>query len=96
LGRPWGGAPPGAVIFGGPLCYTTCMRFPKVRLNRQQRELYAQRITEVGNLAVAALLLGQVIAGEFRVDWTLWGVTIWVASYIVGGILLRQRGSKDE
>jgi len=84
------------LFFWGTLCYTTCMRFPKVRLNRQQRELYAQRITEVGNLAVAALLLGQVIAGEFRVDWTLWGVTIWVASYIVGGILLRQRGSKDE
>jgi hypothetical protein len=93
---PWGEHPRGRMIFGGPLCYTTCMRFPKVRLNRQQRELYAQRITEVGNLAVAALLLGQVIAGEFRVDWTLWGVTIWVASYIVGGILLRQRGSKDE
>lgn len=96
IGRPWGEHPRRRMIFGGPLCYTTCMRFPKVRLNRQQRELYAQRITEVGNLAVAALLLGQVIAGEFRVDWTLWGVTIWVASYIVGGILLRQRGSKDE
>ncbi len=67
------------------------MKFPKIRLNQQQRELYAQRVTEVGNLAIAALLLGQVIAGEFRLGWTLWGVGIWVASYVAGGILLRRR-----
>jgi hypothetical protein len=67
-----------------------------MRLNRRQRELYAQRITEVGNLAIAALLLGQVIAGEFRLDWTLWGMGIWVASYIAGGILLRRRDEDHE
>ena len=61
-----------------------------MKLNRAQRELYAQRITEVGNMAIAALLLGQVIAEEFQPDWTLWGMGIWVASYIIGGILLRK------
>ncbi len=61
------------------------------KLNKAQRELYAQRVTEVGNLAIAALLLGQVIAGEFHLDWTLWGLGIWVVSYLTGGILLRDR-----
>jgi len=72
------------------------MKLPKLRLNRQQRELYAQRITEVGNLAIAALLLGQLIAGEFRLDWTLWGLGLWLASYLAGGILLRRMEGEDE
>ena len=72
------------------------MRLSQFRLNRQQRDLYAQRVTEVGNLAIAALLLGQVIAGEFRLDWTLWGMGIWVVSYIAGGILLRRKGGEHE
>jgi hypothetical protein len=72
------------------------MKLSRFKLNRQQRDLYAQRITEVGNLAIAALLLGQVVAGEFRLDWTLWGVATWVASYIAGGILLRRKADKDE
>jgi len=74
------------------------MEFPKIQLNPQQRELYAQRVTEVGNLAVAALLIGQVITAEFRLDWTLWGIGIWVASYITGGIIKAQgqEGAVDE
>lgn len=64
-----------------------------MRLNRAQRELFAQRTTELGNFAVTALLLAQVISGEFRLDWTLWGVLLTVVMYIVGGIPLHQEES---
>jgi hypothetical protein len=53
-------------------------------------------VTEVGNLAIAALLLGQLITGEFRLDWTLWGMGIWLISYLTGGILLARRENSDE
>ncbi len=58
-------------------------------LNRAQRELFAQRATELGNFAVTALLLAQIIAGEFRLDWTIWGLVVALVMYAAGGILLR-------
>lgn len=61
-----------------------------MQLNRAQRELFAQRATELGNFAVTALLLAQVISGQFRLDWTLWGVLLAVVMYAVGGVLLRR------
>ncbi len=58
-------------------------------LNRAQRELFAQRATELGNFAVTALLLAQILAGEFRLDWTVWGLVVALVMYAAGGILLR-------
>jgi len=61
-----------------------------IRLNRAQRELFAQRATELGNFAVTALLLGQLIAGQFRLDWTLLGILVGVIMYVAGAALLRE------
>ncbi len=58
-------------------------------LNRAQRELFAQRATELGNFAVTALLLAQILAGEFWLDWTVWGLVVALVMYAAGGILLR-------
>lgn len=62
-----------------------------MRLNKEQCKLFAQRATELGNFAVIALLLAQVIAGQFRLDWTLWGIAVAVIMYFAGAALLRGR-----
>jgi len=58
-----------------------------MRLNDAQRTLFAERATELGNLAVTALLLGQLIAGTFRLDWTVVGVLGGLATYYAGAKL---------
>lgn len=55
-----------------------------MRLNDVQRRLFAERATELGNFAVTALLIGQVIAGEFRLDWTMVGVLGALVLYYAG------------
>ena len=58
-----------------------------MRLNDAQRQLFAERATELGNFAVTALLLGQLIAGTFRLDWTIVGVLGGLATYYAGANL---------
>jgi len=42
---------------------------------------------DAANLGFGALIVGQVVAREFRLDWTLWGIGIWVG-FLAGGSLL--------
>ncbi len=60
-----------------------------MRLNDAQRKLFAERATELGNFAVTGLLIGQVIAGQFNLTWTLWGAGVGIVAYGVGAILSR-------
>lgn len=58
-----------------------------MRLNDAQRRLFAERATELGNFAVTALLLGQLITGTFRLDWTVVGLLGALAMYYAGAKL---------
>jgi len=58
-----------------------------MRLNDAQRRLFAERATELGNFAVTALLIGQVIAGQLRMDWTVLGLLLALVMYGSGAIL---------
>jgi len=42
---------------------------------------------DAANLGFGALIVGQVVAKEFRMDWTLWGLGLWVG-FLLGGSLL--------
>lgn len=61
-----------------------------MRLNDAQRRLFAERATELGNFAVTGLLIGQVIAGQFQLGWTLWGAAIGLIMYYAGWVLTRE------
>lgn len=63
-------------------------------MNQRQREAFADKLMEVGNLAVGALLLGQFLANEFNWLWTLVGMGIWGVWYGLGYSLLRNGGDR--
>lgn len=42
---------------------------------------------DAANLGFGGLIVGQIIAKEFRFDWTLWGLSIWIGFYIIGSLL---------
>jgi len=63
-------------------------------MNARQRQAFADKLMEVGNLAVGALLLGQFLTGRFIWLWTLAGGAIWMLSYGLGYLLLRDEGER--
>jgi len=63
-------------------------------MNPRQRQAFADKLMEVGNLAVGALLLGQFLTGRFIWLWTLVGMGIWGVCYGLGYMLLRNGGDR--
>ncbi len=63
-------------------------------MNQRQREAFADKLMEVGNLAVGALLLGQFLAKEFNWVWTVAGGAIWVLCYAAAFWLLEGEGAR--
>jgi hypothetical protein len=43
---------------------------------------------DAANLGFGALIVGQIIAKEFRGDWTLWGLVIWLGGLIIGAFFI--------
>ena len=64
-------------------------------MNQRQKEYLAKGLREVANLTVGALLLGQFLAREFNWLWTIIGLTIWIAFYSGGVILLKEEGESQ-
>jgi len=58
-------------------------------MTQKQREVLAGKLMDVANFAIGALLIGQIIAKEFNLWWTLSGLVIWVTFYGVGLHFLR-------
>lgn len=58
-------------------------------MNKRQRQAFAEKFMDVGNLAVGALLLGQFLAKEFNWLWTVAGFGAWMVLYSVGYFLLQ-------
>lgn len=50
-------------------------------MNKRQRQGLADKLMDVGNLAVGALLLGQFLAKEFNWLWTVAGFGAWVVLF---------------
>lgn len=46
---------------------------------------------DAANLGFGALIVGQIIAKEFRADWTLWGLIIWLGGLIIGAFFIYLR-----
>jgi len=47
-----------------------------------------EKLMDAANLGFGGLIVGQIIAKEFRLDWTVSGLTIWIGFYIIGELLL--------
>ncbi len=47
-----------------------------------------EKLMDAANLGFGGLMVGQIIAKEFRLDWTVWGLSIWVGFYILGSLLI--------
>jgi len=61
----------------------------------KQREVLAEKLMDVANFAAGALLIGQIIAKEFNLWWTLTGLVIWVAFYGIGLYFLRHNNREE-
>jgi hypothetical protein len=48
-----------------------------VRLTQAQRELAAEKLADVANLALGALTFGQILAGTLSWKWAIAGIGIW-------------------
>lgn len=51
--------------------YTPCVEQERLRI-------LGEKLMDAANLGFGGLVVGQIIAKEFRMDWTLWGLGIWV------------------
>ena len=59
-----------------------------------RRELLAEKLLDLANLAVAAMMFGQFVSGQpFRIGVGIIGVSLWVLLFCVAYFyLLRERG----
>ena len=59
-----------------------------------RRELLAEKLLDVANIAVAAMIFGQFVSGQpFRIDVGILGVALWLFVYIF--VYLRILGGKE-
>ena len=59
-----------------------------------RRELLAEKLLDVANIAVAAMIFGQFVSGQpFRIDVGILGVALWLFIYVF--VYLRILGGKE-
>ena len=59
-----------------------------------RRELLAEKLLDIANIAVAALIFGQFVSGQpFRIDVGILGVALWLFIYVF--VYLRILGGKE-
>ncbi len=61
-------------------------------VNPKQKEVLAEKLMDIANFSAGALLIGQIIAKEFSLAWTIAGGVIWIAFYSISLWLLREGG----
>jgi hypothetical protein len=57
-------------------------------MEQQWLKTLGEKLMDAANLGFGGLIVGQIIAKEFRLDWTLWGLGIWVGFYLLGSLLI--------
>lgn len=61
-------------------------------LNQKQRETFAEKILDIANIAVGALIFGQFVAGtKFNYYITILAVAIFVICFVISYILLKEK-----
>ena len=59
-----------------------------------RRQLLAEKLMDVANIAVAAMIFGQFVSGQpFRFDVGILGVALWLFIYVF--VYLRILGGKE-
>ena len=59
-------------------------------MNQHQRKFVSDKLGTLGNIAVGALIFGQVLSKElFRLPSFLFGVLLWVTCYLTGYLILK-------
>ena len=60
-----------------------------LRLTERRRELLAEKLADLANLAVAALVFGQALGQDYSLTLALVGIAAWttfvIAAYILSG-----------
>ena len=59
-------------------------------MNKSQRKFLSDKLGTLGNIAVGALIFGQLLSKEsFRFPLFLFGVVFWVTCYLTGYLILK-------
>ena len=62
-----------------------------MKLNEKQREVFGNKVLDIGALAVGALIFGQFLSGEeFQWGLTIMGILIFFFSFLVSYFLLNE------
>jgi len=62
--------------------------------DKGQRIVIAEKVMELSNLAVAALVIGQVLAGRFDFRAAGFGLVLFLVGYIVAFFIMKGGGEK--
>ena len=57
-------------------------------MEHQWLRTLGEKLMDAANLGFGGLIVGQIIAKDFRSDWTLWGFGIWVGFLLLGSVLI--------
>lgn len=47
-----------------------------------------EKLMDAGNLGFGGLIVGQVVAQSFQMNWMIFGVLFWLGGYLVGAYLI--------
>ena len=61
----------------------------RLRLNEEQRKLWADKLMDLANLAFGALIFGVILTGPMRWDLVIGGLVIYLVLFIFATILQR-------
>jgi hypothetical protein len=59
-------------------------------LNPDQRRWQADKLGDLATYTISALLIGQIVAQEFRTDMTIIGLVLSFSLYLYSNILLKK------
>jgi len=63
-----------------------------IRFNQDHRRLYADKIVDLANIAVGALVFGQILSERgFSFRLTLIGLTLFISGYLMSYLFLGRR-----
>jgi len=63
-----------------------------IRVNEDHRKLYADKVVDLANIAVGALVFGQILSERgFSFRLTLIGLMLFLSGYLMSYLLLRRR-----
>ena len=63
-----------------------------IRFNEDHRRLYADKLVDLANVAIGALVFGQILSERgFSLRVTLMGLMLFMSGYLMSYLFLRRR-----